>query len=387
MHGLTHSAVGAINDWSNWRRTDRPFHITYISLHPPQPQEQPTRRPPPEDHTTRTSHFTAFAIQGQWRRKAKKGQLNLRPVTPQESPTMNGEIAPPEMPDIWQESDEFKVHFLVHTPWEWVMDQLPAHTMVRATSNAELPSSRVPPEATPGITTGTPASRRRRQHRKGLLPCTLKLDFVNPSTGEVDFAVHGTSAALDGVEDKDELVRTIQRCQCVEQNLCPPSVLINWDATKEECLNVVGNELPSLVENTQTKTIAVLKEPMGSQGQGIYFVQSVSEIHEIIDEHHKRANEDPGFLQHLIEVKGRIPSWGKYCNRKGQCVHCIYRLIHRLMFRQYSKLKLSHPCLFETGANSMSGVTLSLSRSPRVTRIQLISSSMTSMKSELRVFP
>ena len=138
------------------------------------------------------------------------------------------------------------------------------------------------------------------------------MEIVNPESGLVDFAVHGTSAALDGLEDKDELVRTLQRCRCDGLNISPPSVLISWDVTHEECLNVVGKELPKLEQNKSTNMYAVLKEPMGSQGKGIYFVDDAEQIHKIIDEHRQRALTEPDYLDKLIEVKGRIPSWGEF---------------------------------------------------------------------------
>jgi hypothetical protein len=66
-----------------------------------------------------------------------------------------------------------------------------------------------------------------------------------------------------------------------------------------------------LPENNSAIQFAVLKEPMGSQGQGIYFVASAEEIFAVIDEHHQRAKNEPDILDNLIAVKGRIPSWGK----------------------------------------------------------------------------
>ncbi len=55
--------------------------------------------------------------------------------------------------------------------------------------------------------------------------------------------------------------------------------------------------------------IAVLKEPMGSRGTGVFFVKDADEIHKIIEEHRQRAVSEQGFLDNLIAQKGRIPSW------------------------------------------------------------------------------
>jgi hypothetical protein len=169
---------------------------------------------------------------------------------------------------------------------------------------ADLPSQQVL------MTPATPATRRRRTAAKIKGPANLNIEILNDN-GEIELAVHGTSAALDGMEDKDELVRTIQRCRCENLNLSPPAVLISWDVSHDECLNVVGKELPCIPENKAEAKFAVLKEPMGSQGKGIYFVQGAEEIHKVIDDHRQRALNDADFLDNLIAAKGRIPSWGK----------------------------------------------------------------------------
>eukprot|EP00339_Tiarina_fusa_P028620 CAMPEP_0117020124 /NCGR_PEP_ID=MMETSP0472-20121206/15338_1 /TAXON_ID=693140 ORGANISM="Tiarina fusus, Strain LIS" /NCGR_SAMPLE_ID=MMETSP0472 /ASSEMBLY_ACC=CAM_ASM_000603 /LENGTH=126 /DNA_ID=CAMNT_0004725247 /DNA_START=16 /DNA_END=396 /DNA_ORIENTATION=+ len=101
----------------------------------------------------------------------------------------------------------------------------------------------------------------------------------------------------------------MQRCRCENLELSPPSRLINWDVTKEECMNLVGESLPSLLGNKNKEKVAVLKEPMGSSGTGVFFVSNAHEIHEIIEEHRKRAQNEPDFLDNLIAAKGRIPSW------------------------------------------------------------------------------
>jgi hypothetical protein len=124
-------------------------------------------------------------------------------------------------------------------------------------------------------------------------------------------AFHGTSEAFDGLEDKDEFVRTLQRCRCEQLGLSPPSVLINWDASAQECKNLVGDSMPTLLgkESALTK-VGVLKEPTGKGGAGVFFVNTAEEIHELMDRNRKRAVEEPGLLDELIAEKGRIPSWG-----------------------------------------------------------------------------
>jgi len=128
------------------------------------------------------------------------------------------------------------------------------------------------------------------------------------SDGAILLAAHGSSGALDGLEDKDELVRTLQRCQCVDKHISPPSVLLSWDVSLQECHNLLQDDLPKL---QLTSEYCVLKEPTGSQGKGIYFVQTAEETHAIIHEHHVQLSNDPELLDHLYETKRRIPSWGE----------------------------------------------------------------------------
>lgn len=67
--------------------------------------------------------------------------------------------------------------------------------------------------------------------------------------------------------------------------------------------------MPCLIGEPASTRIAVLKEPMGSRGTGVFFVRDADEIHKIIEEHRQRAVSEQGFLDNLIEKKGRIPSW------------------------------------------------------------------------------
>jgi len=221
---------------------------------------------------------------------------------------------PPPPADVWGASEGMGVHYLVNAPWQWVMRKVKTEAMAEVEDVADLPSVKAAKEAAASLdNTLTPSTRSRRRQRKDKVngPSTLKIEVSNPKTGNVAFAAHGTSSALDGIEDKDELVRTLQRCRCDHLNLSPPSILINWDVSREECLNVIGKDLPKLERNNSEVVYAVLKEPMGSKGQGIYFVKDADEIHNVITEHRQHAQEDPAFLDNLIEAKGRIPSWGE----------------------------------------------------------------------------
>lgn len=50
---------------------------------------------------------------------------------------------------------------------------------------------------------------------------------------------------------------------------------------KKSVKKLVGNSLPVLNTNTNAEKVAVLKDPMGSSGTGVFFVSNAEEIHEV----------------------------------------------------------------------------------------------------------
>lgn len=229
------------------------------------------------------------------------------------SPSRGG---PPPPPPTSPQKDVLtapnKVVCCVAEQWQWLLQgALKESTgFLIAGDVSGLPTAALVGESQ-GDAAPTAATPSRRRRKKLASACPLRIEVIDEE-GRLICASHASSEAFDGLEDKDEMFRTLQRCRCDHLELSPPSRLINWDVTKDECHNVVGEKMPTLAGNTGTKeTVAVLKEPMGSQGQGIYFVRNAQEIHEIIDEHKKEAMARPNFLDELIASKGRIPSWGK----------------------------------------------------------------------------
>mmetsp|Transcript_13177 Transcript_13177/g.31013 ORF Transcript_13177/g.31013 Transcript_13177/m.31013 type:complete len:514 (+) Transcript_13177:30-1571(+) len=228
-------------------------------------------------------------------------------------------------------SQDSHIFVSVREPWRWVVEEVCVRdtglsTVTRVETAQDLPSGKlasVAALAASSHTTISRSSRRRNQKNNSVTTdarCILRLEIIsNTKTSHDGFrpwilkAFHCTSQAFDGLDDKDELARTLRRCRCEELAISPPSQLINWDVTKEECKNLVGNSLPCLPgENpspSTSKVIAVLKEPMGSRGTGVFFVRDADEIHSIIEQHRQRAISEDGFLDNLIAEKGRIPSW------------------------------------------------------------------------------
>lgn len=217
---------------------------------------------------------------------------------------------PPAAPAIDALAPPNSVICTVHEPWQWILEAAfkEGNNLTIVDDVSELPtaSQSIAAETDPSPP-ATPSGRRR--FKKPASACPLRVE-VKDGDGRLIRAAHANSEAFDGLEDKDELFRTLQRCRCEHLELSPPSRLVNWDVTKQECENVVGKEMPTLLGNKGTpETIAVLKEPMGSRGTGIFFVRTAEEIHNIIDEHKKEAMAKPNFLDDLIASKGRIPSW------------------------------------------------------------------------------
>ena len=199
-----------------------------------------------------------------------------------------------------ENGNEITIQYTVRSPWEWVLAK------VASESDIPMQYCQDRQKMVSGLLQPTP-NTIRRSAKKRIQPCTVRFDLID-SNGKLLESHHGISSALDGLEDKDELVRTFQRCRADFLGFTPPSTLIRWDATLPECKNMV-REWPVLPGN-EGATMAVLKEPIGSQGEGIYFVNSVETLYEILHKHRNRAiNEGQGFLDTIMEQKGRIPSW------------------------------------------------------------------------------
>lgn len=263
-------------------------------------------------------------------------------------------------PPLHPQNIPVEYHYTVRSPWQWVMSAIATESMGEVEKSTDMPSAKAAAASNGGrgspsgsqaeLDAGPPlrASSRRRQRlakeRRAGIPSTLSLEKTNARTGAIEMAVHGTSSALDSLEDKDELVRTIQRCRCEHLNLSPPSVLIGWDVSKDECKRVLGMSLPVLPG--QNSVYAVLKEPTGSKGEGVFFVKDAEEIHNIIAEHRQRAQKEPGMLDAVISAKGRIPSWVL----QAEVTPCLLiNGTHKFHIRTYLVVveNLSHPDLLE----------------------------------------
>eukprot|EP00544_Gedaniella_sp_CCMP2646_P012753 CAMPEP_0202489372 /NCGR_PEP_ID=MMETSP1361-20130828/7119_1 /ASSEMBLY_ACC=CAM_ASM_000849 /TAXON_ID=210615 /ORGANISM="Staurosira complex sp., Strain CCMP2646" /LENGTH=421 /DNA_ID=CAMNT_0049119103 /DNA_START=57 /DNA_END=1322 /DNA_ORIENTATION=- len=204
-----------------------------------------------------------------------------------------------------QKEPEQVCYYTVRAPWDWVMQQVVQNDAFfkQVASEQELVSTKI--QANTQVTATPNIQHRRTTMKKGPSPCILRLEECFVENDALQVALHGTSAALDGLEDKDELVRTMQRCRCEQLQMCPPSLLIKWDMSRDE----LTNYLPSLPSMSKDHTMAVLKEPMGSSGEGIYFCQTIQQVYQQMERHKNLALEDGDYLDNIMNTKGRMPAW------------------------------------------------------------------------------
>ena len=148
------------------------------------------------------------------------------------------------------QSQENHIFISAREPWKWVMEDVCSQnsgglsTITRVDTAQDLPSGKLAPLAALAVASNPNKNTGRRRHQKNNTAttdahCTLRVEIVsnantnnNKSRQLIVTAFHCTSQAFDGLDDKDELARTLKRCRCEDLDLSPPSQLINWDVTK-----------------------------------------------------------------------------------------------------------------------------------------------------------
>jgi hypothetical protein len=131
---------------------------------------------------------------------------------------------------------------------------------------------------------------------------------IESSDGSCIF--HCTSGALDGLDNKDTLCATLRRAGL--SFVAPPSTLIEWDAVVEELSDAtfprcIGGDGDGTVSHE--KRTFVLKSALGSQGQGIYFVSTLSEVMRELTIQADNARKYVGLLEEVRGRYGRLPAW------------------------------------------------------------------------------
>jgi hypothetical protein len=139
------------------------------------------------------------------------------------------------------QSQDNHIFVSVREPWKWVVEEVCNsgcyETITTVDDSHDLPSGKLASLAAiarASNTSNTNRGRRRQQKNSTTSDshCTMKVEVVsnnNNNTGQMTLkAFHGTSQAFDGLDDKDELARTLRRCRCEHMDISPPSQLINW---------------------------------------------------------------------------------------------------------------------------------------------------------------
>ena len=148
-------------------------------------------------------------------------------------------------------SQDCHIFISVREPWKWVLEGVCTRnsgglaTITRVATAQDLPSGKLASVATLAVASHpnkTRTGRRRNQKSNTALTdeqCTLLVEIISNTNTHREKsrpwilkAFHCISQAFDGLDDKDELARTLKRCRCEDLNISPPSQLINWDVTK-----------------------------------------------------------------------------------------------------------------------------------------------------------
>lgn len=148
-------------------------------------------------------------------------------------------------------SQDSHIFISVREPWKWVLEDICTRNnggmsiITRVDSAQDLPSGKLASVATLAAASHPNNSRtsRRRNQKNNIATtdanCTLRVEIISNTNMHNDNsrpwilrAFHCTSQAFDGLDDKDELARTLKRCRCEDMEISPSSQLINWDVTK-----------------------------------------------------------------------------------------------------------------------------------------------------------
>jgi hypothetical protein len=134
----------------------------------------------------------------------------------------------------------------------------------------------------------------------------FRLDLIDKSASirlyKDKIRVHSEGFAY--LDPKDSLYRIISQTSPESLTSMPYTVLIQWDASDAEIEQISW----TFLEKFNKK--AMLKAPMGSGGFGLYYVYHPRDIIPIVQNHRRRAEIDPSFLQNLLASYGEYgPCW------------------------------------------------------------------------------
>lgn len=131
----------------------------------------------------------------------------------------------------------------------------------------------------------------------------VEVKIVGTSSSIVN--IHSTwadSQAFSFLDAKDSLFQELERQNL--QDLMPKTILIPWDVKTEDQLTVILNSDVLPHPNN------LLKSAVGSGGSALYFVNTLSDVLEVVKSHANRAMQFEGFIDGLKKSNnGKVPSW------------------------------------------------------------------------------
>lgn len=193
-----------------------------------------------------------------------------------------------------------------HMNWEWIVDQamdilFANKTMV--TKFSDLPSIKSqeqkvkPTYSLFRVEIQQPSS----PHPSGSL---------NLSPTSVINSVWCHSQVFGYLDPKDALFRILRDDGLAY--LMPDTFLLPWDTTEPmQVQSILWSKISGYVtDNKLPFDRMLLKSAIGSGGSGLYFVESMSDIVGVIQNHAVRASRYEGFLDGLRKAhEGQVPSW------------------------------------------------------------------------------
>lgn len=209
------------------------------------------------------------------------------------------------------------ITYVVRSPWKWVFEEAFQkyhccdYKVKEVSSPRELPSREV--------VTATKRKKCDDRRRKSPQGCTLRMEITkhnndNNSGNDNEYIglFYGLSRAMDGLAYKDTFADTLRKLDC--EYIAPPTKLIEWDASKEIVMNL---EYPEFLDDKDENEVVILKTPLGSRGEGVFFIRrkrdddaGKEEIYtKYVRDNYERAKKETELLSILKEKMGHIPRW------------------------------------------------------------------------------
>ena len=219
--------------------------------------------------------------------------------------------------------------YRVHHNWRWVfelaMDQLQQDYTFNMTSTKGLPS---------------------KQFNLPRRYALFQIEWIPNGHSQIQ-ALWITSPLFEEIDAKDQLYAIFNEYR----SAMPPTLLLPWDLSDESLIE--WNDYPAL-----------LKAPLGSGGNSLYFVNSPKDVISIVKSHAHQAASIPQFLDSLRMQYHRIPSWSlqKVVNsirfHQQKCQFRVYLIALKDQIFAYHQVEVRLPLWDDQPSDSNASVAL-----------------------------